>query len=220
MNTNITDPNLFVRIKDKQRRDAFVLSQVNKGTSFQLRALRAARNYTQQKMAELAGTTQTVISRIENNGAGNLSVKSLLNLASALDVALVVRFEPIDKLINWVNDLSPEVLTPKSSEEIILELEKKSETVIANNNSAFKDTPKNTNKNVLNFPKQTPVLAEIGTESSYAQIRLPGILEPVQNPKPRKTKQGKEEDTPLPIALPEDQTIGAYLYPDSRAYAA
>jgi len=124
MNIRIINSKLFSKLANKKYRNLFVASQINKGIPFQMRALRAARKMKQSDLAILAGTTQTVISRIENNGAGNLSVKTLLKLAEAFDVALVVRFEPIDNLIDWVDNLSQENLSPSSSEEILKSLSK------------------------------------------------------------------------------------------------
>jgi transcriptional regulator with XRE-family HTH domain len=124
VNTQITHSKLFAKITDKKYRDLFVASQINKGIPFQLRALRAARNnMTQAELAEVAETKQSVISRIESKGAANLSIQTLLKLAAAFDVALVVRFEPIDRFIDWVDDLSPEVMSPRPSEIILAEIQ-------------------------------------------------------------------------------------------------
>jgi transcriptional regulator with XRE-family HTH domain len=122
MNTN---SKMFRKLKDPEYRRLFIAGQIKHGFSTQLRALRTKRDMTQKELAELAETTQTVISRIENNGAANLSVQSLLKIAYAFDVALVVRLEPIDKLINWVGGLSSEVMTPRPSQEILDEIEHK-----------------------------------------------------------------------------------------------
>ncbi len=122
MNTRIINSKLFSKLTDKEYRRLFIASQINKGIPFQIRALRAAREMKQSDLAELAETTQTVISRIENKGASNLTVQTLVKLAEAFDVALVVRFEPIDKLIEWVDDLSPEKLSPEPSDKILAEL--------------------------------------------------------------------------------------------------
>jgi transcriptional regulator with XRE-family HTH domain len=74
---------------------------------------------------------QTVISRIENGDAASLSIKTLLKLAAAFDVALVVRFEPIDKLVHWVDNLSPEAMSPKRATEVLAEMESETVTIAA-----------------------------------------------------------------------------------------
>lgn len=90
----------------------------------QLRAIREAEGMTQQALADAAHTTQTVISRIEKGSGGNLTIKSLLNLAGALDVALVVRFEAVDHFITWTESLSFDDMAPRRSQLILEELEK------------------------------------------------------------------------------------------------
>jgi transcriptional regulator with XRE-family HTH domain len=119
----ITDSKLFKRLKDKKYRDRFVAGEVKRHIPFQLRALRTARNLTQVQLGAEAEMPQTVISRIENGSASELSIKTLLKLAAALDVALVVRFEPIDRLIDWVDNLSPETVSPKDSKALLNEME-------------------------------------------------------------------------------------------------
>ena len=124
----ITNSKLLSELKDKEYRDLYIEAHVDGGIPFQLRALRAKRGLSQEALAQLADTKQTVISRIESKGAGNLSVKTLLKLAGALDVALVVRFEPINKFLEHLADLSPEAMSPLASEEILSVMECKAES--------------------------------------------------------------------------------------------
>src|SRR5215510_982255 len=122
ISSKIKNSPLLSKLADRKYRNLFIASQVNKGIPYQLRALRATRGMTQTDLAERAGTTQTVISRIENTGAGNLSVKTLLKLAEAFDVALVVRFEPIDRFIAWLDKFSPDDISFETSEAILKSL--------------------------------------------------------------------------------------------------
>ena len=115
---------MFRKFKEKPYRDAFLASQIRRMIPKQVRAIREGQEMTQQQLADAASTTQTVISRIEKgNGSGNLTIKSLLNLASALDVALVIRFEPIDRFIRWTERLSSEDIAPRQSQIILEEME-------------------------------------------------------------------------------------------------
>lgn len=123
MFTRITNSKLFKRLKDKKYRNQFIAGEVRRAIPFQLRALRAERKWTQADLGKEAEMPQTVVSRIENGDAASLSIKTLLKLASAFDVALVVRFEPIDRLITWVDGLSPEAMSPRRSGEILAEME-------------------------------------------------------------------------------------------------
>lgn len=117
----------FERVEDKQRRNKYLANQIKIGLRFQLKALRKDRNLTQAEFAELTQTKQSVISRVENRGADKLSIPTLLKFAEALDVGLVVRFEPIDTVADWYDNLTPSKLAPKKSEDILKEIKKKPE---------------------------------------------------------------------------------------------
>lgn len=124
MNTQGINLELLSELETPEYHDYFVASQLNKGFSFQMRALRAKQDLTQKGLAELAGTKQSVISRIETNGVTNLSVKSLLKLASAFNLGLVLRFVSLEHLLDWTNPISLEELAPKKSSDVINSLRK------------------------------------------------------------------------------------------------
>jgi transcriptional regulator with XRE-family HTH domain len=119
MNTQDINLELLSELEIPKYHDYFVASQLNKGFSFQMRALRANQDLTQKGLAELAGTKQSVISRTETNGVSNLSVKTLLKLASAFNVGLVLRFVSLEHLLDWKNPISLEELAPKKSKDIL-----------------------------------------------------------------------------------------------------
>lgn len=129
MLTRITKSKLFSRLKDKRYRDIFNAGEVRRIVPFQLRALRAEREWTQAELGDKAGMPQTVISRIENGDAASLNLKTLLKLATAFDVSLVVRFEPVDRVLDWLDNLSPEVMSPRKAAEILAEMEAQSLTL-------------------------------------------------------------------------------------------
>ena len=58
---------------------------------------RAARDLSQQELAELCGTTQSAIARFERGGRPP-RIDTLLRIAEALDCELVVEFRPRTKL--------------------------------------------------------------------------------------------------------------------------
>ncbi len=66
-------------------------TQIKKLFAANLRAERARRNYTQERLAELAGITTEYLSRIENEKVCP-TILVIANIALALDV-------PIDKLL-------------------------------------------------------------------------------------------------------------------------
>jgi transcriptional regulator with XRE-family HTH domain len=95
---------LISRLHNKEARDAVVEQEILAGLPFQIRALRRDRGWSQHQLAERLGMTQEGVSRLENPNYGRFSLSTLTRLASAFDVALVVRFQPFSALVDWVTD--------------------------------------------------------------------------------------------------------------------
>lgn len=57
-------------------------------------ALRERAGMTQQRLAEMIGTRQPALSRLERGGFKKASLETLSKIAEALDARLVVRMEP------------------------------------------------------------------------------------------------------------------------------
>jgi len=85
---------LALEIRDPEIREHTVASQIKIGIPFQIRAIREKRGLTQDDLAKKIGTTQNTISRLENPKTGKPTIKTLLRLARAFDVGLLVRFVP------------------------------------------------------------------------------------------------------------------------------
>ena len=79
--------------------------------------MRKARGWTQEQMAKRAGKTQERISRWENPDYGRYSLSTLKQIATAFDVALLVRLVSFSELADWTVDVNPERLTPPNYEE-------------------------------------------------------------------------------------------------------
>lgn len=88
-------------LADKQYRDAFVSEDISQGLAFQIRAMRTDHGLNQGEFGELTGMHQARISQIENPDYERMSLTTLKRLASALDVALIVRFAPFSELVDW-----------------------------------------------------------------------------------------------------------------------
>jgi transcriptional regulator with XRE-family HTH domain len=114
---------LLAKLKRKKYRDAYVEEHVRTSLPFQIRALREQREWTQGQLAGELKTTQTAVSRLENPEYGKLSLNSLYKLASAFDVALLVKFVPFSRLIEEFQDASPQALSAMSFEEEVKKLE-------------------------------------------------------------------------------------------------
>lgn len=107
----------FFRLKSLERRRSFVDAELANGIAHQVRILRQQRGWTQAELAKRLKTTQGTVSRIEDPSYGRVSVKTLLDLSSAFDIGLFVRFMPFTKLLEATKDLSPSSFEAESYEE-------------------------------------------------------------------------------------------------------
>lgn len=101
---------LFKQLRDKAFRAAYVAEDIRTGIAFQLRALREGRGWSQTELGRRSGKPQSVIARMEDPDYGRLSLKTLVDMAAAFDVALLVRFVPFSELVNRNSRLSSEAL--------------------------------------------------------------------------------------------------------------
>jgi transcriptional regulator with XRE-family HTH domain len=99
---------------NKAYREAYVCEHIKTSVPIQIRHLREERTLTQAQLAAMAKTTQTVISRLEDPNYGNLTLNSLLKIAAALDIALLVKFAPFSRMLLEFQDLSPTALSVKA----------------------------------------------------------------------------------------------------------
>jgi transcriptional regulator with XRE-family HTH domain len=113
----------LAKLKRKSYRDAYVGEHVKTSLPFQIRTLREQRGLSQRDLGEKTGMRQNAISRLEKPDYGSLSVNTLLRLASAFDVALLIKFVPFRKLLDEFSDLSTEALEVSSFDDELPELE-------------------------------------------------------------------------------------------------
>lgn len=98
---------LLAGLRDRAYRALFVETQIETLIPFQIRAMRERRGWTQRELAEHANMAQARISVLENPSyEGAVNVKTLVKLAAAFDVALVVRFARFGELAAWTSELS------------------------------------------------------------------------------------------------------------------
>lgn len=105
MNSNLLE--IWNDLEDKQYRDAFVRSSVLSWIAFQIRELRDQRKLSQTDLALLSGKRQSVISRVETSSQSGMNLSTLFEVASALDIALLVKFVPFSRWIQEYQDVSP-----------------------------------------------------------------------------------------------------------------
>jgi transcriptional regulator with XRE-family HTH domain len=112
--------NLSEKLKAKDYRDAFVSSQMLIPFAFQILALREQRGMTQKQLAEKAGMLQPRIAAMERPSGSEVNLRTLKRLASAFDVALIVRFVPFSELVEWAENFSPDTfVVPSFSDDPI-----------------------------------------------------------------------------------------------------
>jgi transcriptional regulator with XRE-family HTH domain len=130
--------NLLKRLtRSLSSRIRFVDSHISKGIAFQIQALRDKEGWTQQQLADKLGTNQNAVYRLENPNYGKQTITTLKKVAAIFDVALIVRFVPYGRLVDWVtgnpfvdNGLSANSLAvPNFSEELKLPLGQVPETI-------------------------------------------------------------------------------------------
>ena len=97
----------------KRYRDVFGVS-ITGTTAAQIRAMREARHWSQEELAEKVGMGQARISLLENPNYENLSLNTLKRVANAFDVALVVRFAPFSKLLETLDSETSDTLAVPS----------------------------------------------------------------------------------------------------------
>jgi transcriptional regulator with XRE-family HTH domain len=110
MNIDGRKKKLIERLKDKVYRDSFVVSHITNGVASQIKTIRENRVWTQKELGEQADMKQERISVLEDPNNSNVSIKTLRRIASALDVALMVKFVPFSDLVRWDINLSQDTL--------------------------------------------------------------------------------------------------------------
>lgn len=88
---------LWKKFFDKDYRYAYLETHLRETIASQLYSIRESQKLTQSDLANLVGTKQPAISRIEK-GEASLSVKSLEAIARAFDVALSIKFVPFSEV--------------------------------------------------------------------------------------------------------------------------
>jgi transcriptional regulator with XRE-family HTH domain len=115
---------LIKSLDSVEYRQGFVEGHAKDTIAFQIKQLRKAEGWDQKKLAEVAfgrPALQPMVSRYENPDYGKYSITTLLELAAAFDVALVVRFAPFSELVEWdVYSTEKTLRPPKYSQDVAL----------------------------------------------------------------------------------------------------
>lgn len=92
--------------RDVEYRQAYMQASIEEGVAWQIKANRKSRGMTQDDLAILLESKQSVVSRLEDPEYGAHSLDTLIKLANAFDCALSVRFVSYAKLASESEDLS------------------------------------------------------------------------------------------------------------------
>ena len=103
----------------KEYRDLYAADHIRVGIAIQVRATRESRGWTQLDLAEQSGVTEKTIVQLEDPDDGRLTIKILKKVASALDVALVVRLETFSSLTKYTSNLTSSDLAVPGFEEYV-----------------------------------------------------------------------------------------------------
>lgn len=107
----------FLALKSRKAREAYVEAELINGLAHQIRILRQQRGWTQSQLAAMLGTTQTTVSRLEDPSYGRYTMRTLLALCKAFDVAFFVRFMAFSKFISATWDTRPEYFQAATYED-------------------------------------------------------------------------------------------------------
>lgn len=93
---------LVSSLADREYREAFVADQIRLGVPLQIKALREDREWSQDYLGKQMQPpmVQESVWRIENPHRANVTIATLLRVAAAFDVALIVRFAPFSELLD------------------------------------------------------------------------------------------------------------------------
>lgn len=120
---------LAQEFRDKRYRDGYVAAHARSVLSRQMRNFRG--KLSQMEFAEKLGKQKTVVARLENPAYGGWSIRTMLEIARKLDVAVFVRFVDFPTFLQYTGDLSGGAVHPASyDEEAIDELAREAERTV------------------------------------------------------------------------------------------
>ncbi len=103
--------------KSRRYREHFMSATAKRAFAFQLQAIMQKRKLSQDRLAEMCGLTQGVISRAADPEYGKLTVATKTKIAAGLDMAYLGTLVPFSDLEKWFLGLSEEAVQVATFEE-------------------------------------------------------------------------------------------------------
>ena len=134
---NATNDNLREDLKDPEIAEGYAESFLDSYIATQIKVLRDQNKLSQAQLAEMIGTKQGAISRIEDVNYSKWNVTTLKKLARAFRLRLKVSFETYGTLIDEVENFSRQGLerSPRESDPILYPTEQP--TMVIHHGSLF-----------------------------------------------------------------------------------
>jgi hypothetical protein len=133
--------NLADKMKGRKGyRDSYVSSHIRQFLARQMREFRSGRSQTEFGMQ--IDKQQTVVSRLEDPSYGKWTLQTLFDVASKLNVAVIVRFVDFPTFLRFSKDMSLAAIRPAEYNDLaIQELVDEEENAIKGSaiNASFKD---------------------------------------------------------------------------------
>jgi transcriptional regulator with XRE-family HTH domain len=108
---------LIEKLKNWKYYEAYIRASINVNLPSQIRALRLKQEMTQKDLASEAQMKQPRISAMEKPGATRFNIETLVRLAVAFRVGLIVKFVPLSEMLAWENGFSQDSFNVVTFEE-------------------------------------------------------------------------------------------------------
>lgn len=149
MNTIDKQEQIWQSLSNHEYRQQFVEEEINVGLALQIKAIRDKQELTQTELAKKMGVRQPLISQWEDpDYEGKFTLSSLKDLAKVFDVALLVKFVPFSKLVEWTTNITKDSIAPPKYKEDNLFPISAADTVI---NNRLKEIEQNIDTSNSNF---------------------------------------------------------------------
>lgn len=107
---------LAKKLHRKVYREAYLGSRIRQFLAHQMRSFRGDRS--QAEFGRIIGQSQSVISeRLESPAYGKWNLQTLLDIASKLDVALIVQFVDWPTFVKFTHEITDETVRPAAFDE-------------------------------------------------------------------------------------------------------